>query len=48
MEVMQAAKNNNASFLNVYPQDVRAGTRGLPEYQKSYEDALIYGATNTK
>jgi hypothetical protein len=44
MEVMQAAERNKASYLNVYPEDVRKGTKGLPEYQKEHEDALKYGA----
>jgi len=45
MEVMQAAQRNNTSFLNVYPEDVRKGTIGNPEYDKTFEDALIYGAS---
>ena len=43
MEVMLAAQRNNTSFINVYPEDVRKGTIGNPEYDKVFEDALIYG-----
>ncbi|MDP3915444.1 MAG: hypothetical protein Q8R96_17095 [Bacteroidota bacterium] len=44
MEVMQAAQLNNTSYLNVYPEDVRKGTKGNPEYDKIFEDALKFGA----
>jgi hypothetical protein len=44
MEVMQAAQRNNTSYLNVYPEDVRKGTKGTPEYSKEFEDALKFGA----
>jgi hypothetical protein len=30
--------------LNVYPEDVLRGTRGQPQYDPIYEEALAYGA----
>lgn len=45
MEVMEAAVLNHASYLNVYPEDVRAGTIGSEEYDAQFEEALKYGAS---
>lgn len=44
MEVMQAAERIHCSYLNVYPRDVIRGTRGHPDFEPDYEEALAYGA----
>jgi hypothetical protein len=44
MEVMKAAERIHCSYLNVYPEDVLRGTRGLPQFDPAYEEALAYGA----
>ena len=43
-DVMEAAERIHCSYLNVYPQDVLRGTRGQPDYDLAYEEALAYGA----
>ena len=30
-------------YLNVYAKDVLKGTKGFPEYDNTYEEALEYG-----
>lgn len=45
MEVMKAAGRIHCSYLNVYPRDVLRGTRGQPDYDPVYEEALAYGAS---
>lgn len=44
MEVMMAAERIHCSYLNVYPEDVLRGSRGQPDYDPVYEEALAYGA----
>jgi hypothetical protein len=44
MDVMKAAERIQCSYLNVYPEDVLRGTRGQPQYDPTYEEALAYGA----
>jgi hypothetical protein len=44
MEVMQAAERINCHYLNVYPEDVKRGTRGSPSFDPAFETALKYGA----
>lgn len=44
MEVMKAAERIHCSYLNVYPEDVLRGTRGQPNYDPAYAEALAYGA----
>lgn len=44
MEVMKAAERIGCNYLNVYPEDVRRGTRGQPDFDPEYERALQYGA----
>lgn len=44
MEVMQAAERIQCSYLNVYPEDVRQGTRGEKDFDPRFEAALKYGA----
>lgn len=42
--VMDAAYRGRCTYLNVYAKDVVKGTKGTPEYDKAYEDALKYGS----
>ena len=42
-EVMDAAFRGKCSYLNVYAKDVLKGTKGFPEYDNTYEEALEYG-----
>ena len=44
MEVMQAAERINCHYLNVYPEDVKRGTRGSSNFDPAFEAALQYGA----
>ncbi|MBM3335479.1 dienelactone hydrolase family protein, partial [Candidatus Sumerlaeota bacterium] len=44
MEIMQAAQRGSASYLLPYPRDALKGTRGQPDYDPAYEEALAYGA----
>lgn len=44
-EVMDAAFRGKCSYLNVYAKDVLKGTKGFPEYDKAYEEALKYGSS---
>lgn len=44
MEVMQAAERIGCSYLGVYAVDVLRGTKGQPNYDPAYEEALAYGA----
>jgi hypothetical protein len=41
---MKAAERIHGSYLNVYPEDVLRGSRGQPDYDPVYEEALAYGA----
>ena len=43
-EVMEAGERIRFSYLNVYPTDVLAGTRGYPTFQPDFEAALQSGA----
>ena len=42
-EIMDAAFRGKCSYLNVYAKDVLKGTKGFPEYDNTYEEALEYG-----
>ena len=42
--VIDAAMRGGCSYLNVYAKDVLRGTKGWDNYDKSYEEALAYGA----
>ena len=42
--VIDAAIRGGCSYLNVYAKDVLRGTKGWDDYDKSYEEALAYGA----
>jgi hypothetical protein len=44
MDVMHAAERIHCRYLNVYPEDVLRGTRGQPNFDPKYEEALRYGA----
>ena len=44
MGVMKAVERIHCSYLNVYPEDVLRGTRGQPNYDPAYAEALAYGA----
>lgn len=44
LEVMEAAKRIHCWYLNVYPTDVLKGTLGSTDFDRSYEEALIFGA----
>ncbi|MDO8543809.1 MAG: hypothetical protein Q7S40_25485 [Opitutaceae bacterium] len=44
LEVMQAAGRIHCDYLNVYPEDVRRGTRGQKNFDPAYEATLKYGA----
>jgi|GEM_PF-501334 Predicted esterase len=44
MEVMLAAARVRCHYLNVYPEDVREGTRGEPDFDPASEAALAFGA----
>ena len=44
MEVITAAERIRCSYLNVYPEDVRRGTRGEPGFDPAFEAALAHGA----
>ena len=43
-EIVDAAKRGSAGYLLPYPRDVLKGTRGQPDYDPTYEEALAYGA----
>jgi hypothetical protein len=43
-EIIDAAKRGSAGYLLPYPRDVLKGTRGQPDYDPAYEEALAYGA----
>ena len=44
--VMEAAMRGYCSYLNVYADDVIAGTKGSATYKPEYEQALKFGAEN--
>lgn len=45
LEVMEAADRIDASYLNVYPEDVLRGSPGYPKYDPEFEKALAHGAS---
>lgn len=45
MEVMQAAERIGCDFLGVYAVDVLKGTRGQPNFDPAFEEALKFGAS---
>jgi hypothetical protein len=44
MDVMKAAERIGCSYLGVYAADVLRGTKGQPNYDAAYDEALNYGA----
>lgn len=44
LEVMKAAERVGCNYLGVYAVDVLRGTRGQPNFDPAYEEALAYGA----
>jgi len=44
MDYVKAAERLQASYLNVYAEDVIKGTRGTATYDPAWEEALRYGA----
>lgn len=43
-EIIDAARRGSAGYLLPYPRDVLRGTRGQPNYDPEFEEALAYGA----
>jgi len=44
MDIMKAAQRIGAHYLGIYAVDVLRGTKGQPDYDHVYEEALAYGA----
>jgi acetyl esterase/lipase/predicted alpha/beta-hydrolase family hydrolase len=44
MEIMKAAERVGCDYLGVYAADVLRGTKGQPDYDPAFEEALAYGA----